>query len=330
MDDLLDRMTLARLPWSSSRLREWYDEPRLAAQLMDYLRTDAGRVGDEEFGAEYRDAVDPATSADPLSWANRVLDVGAGGWAVTGIRYRSLDRARPFVDVVATDQAPTPDGLAAVADAVLPAYDAFGPLCLRVEVADPDDLVTTVAADDRFEPGSAVDQYVIAGLVSDLRGAPFEGKLVELRPGEPAAMAGLAAAIYAQHPADAALLANPEDESSLAECAEEDLLFEVHLDGTVVGVIAALRDDAHGLSGFCVQELCLDPSVRGRGLASHAMRGLLRRLPAADGDALWGTIHPSNSPSLRNALSVGREIVGGYVWVVPAGLPGMGDRSPVR
>jgi hypothetical protein len=57
------------------------------------------------------------------------------------------------------------------------------------------------------------------------------------------------------------------------------------------------------------------------------MRGLLLRLHARDGDVLWGTIHPANSPSLRNALSVGREIVGGYVWVVPAGLSGMGDRS---
>jgi L-amino acid N-acyltransferase YncA len=327
MDDLLDRMTRARLPWTSPRLREWYDEARVTAQLRHYLETEAGRVGDATFGTEFRDAVDPVTSTDPLSWANRVLDVGAGGWAVTGIRYRSLDRARPFVDVVATDQDPTTDGLAAVADAVLPAYQAFGPHCLRVEAGDPDDLVATMAADSRFGPGSAVDQYVLAGRVSDLRGAPFEGDLVELRPGEPAAMARLAAAIYAQHPAGAALMATPEDESSLAECAAEDLLFEVVLDGVAVGVVAAVRDDAHGLSGFCVQEICLDPAVRGRGLAGHAMRGLLLRLHARDGDVLWGTIHPANSPSLRNALSVGREIVGGYVWVVPAGLSGMGDRS---
>src|SRR5688500_8286017 len=110
MNGLLDRMTRARMPWTSSRLREWYDEPRLSAQLTDYLRTDAGPVGDEKFGADFRDAVDPTISPDPLSWANRVLDVGGGGWAVTGIRYRSLDRDRPFVDVVATDQAPAPDG----------------------------------------------------------------------------------------------------------------------------------------------------------------------------------------------------------------------------
>lgn len=324
MDHLLDRMTRARLPWTSPRLREWYDEARLADQLNHYLETDADRVGDVTFGAEYRDAAGPDIATDPLAWANRVLDVGAGGWAVTGIRYRSLDRDRPFVDVVATDQDPTPDGLAAVADAVLPAYDAFGPLCLRAEVADPDGLVGSLADDARFGPGAAVDQYVVAGLVSDLRSSSPDGDdLVELRPGEPAPLARLAAAIYAQHPASAALFATPEDESSLAECAEEDLLLEVGVDGRTAGVIAALRDDAHGLSGFCVQEICLDPSVRGCGLAGQAMRGLLQRLPANEGDVLWGTIHPENSPSLRNALSVGREVVGGYVWIVPAGLPGM-------
>jgi hypothetical protein len=50
---------------------------------------------------------------------------------------------------------------------------------------------------------------------------------------------------------------------------------------------------------------------------------LVDELPAGPGDALWGTIHPGNAPSLRNALAVGRTLVGGYVWVTPAGLPGM-------
>jgi hypothetical protein len=34
-------------------------------------------------------------------------------------------------------------------------------------------------------------------------------------------------------------------------------------------------------------------------------------------------LHPDNQRSLRNALSVGRRVVGGYVWVTPSGLPGM-------
>jgi L-amino acid N-acyltransferase YncA len=88
-------------------------------------------------------------------------------------------------------------------------------------------------------------------------------------------------------------------------------------------VVAAIRDDRHGMSGFGVEEICLDAAARGRGLAAGVVQRLVDALPAADGDVLWGTIHPDNQPSLRNALSVGRRVVGGYVWVTPSGLPGM-------
>ena len=113
-----------------------------------------------------------AASADPLDWANRRIDLPTGGWAVAGIRFRGLDVTRPFVDVVATTEPPTPDGLAVVADAVLPSYASFDPLCLRVDAPDPAGLVEHVAADERFGPRCSVDQYVVAGLVAELRGRP--------------------------------------------------------------------------------------------------------------------------------------------------------------
>ncbi len=72
-----------------------------------------------------------------------------------------------------------------------------------------------------------------------------------------------------------------------------------------------------------MQELCLDAGHRGRRLAPAILQRLVDELPADEGDVLWGTIHPGNEPSLCNALSIGRELVGGYVWVTPAGLPGM-------
>ena len=72
-----------------------------------------------------------------MAWANRMVVLDNGGWAVAGIRFRALDRARPFVDVVATDQRATPDGLASVAAGVLPGFAAFQPLCLRVDAPSP-------------------------------------------------------------------------------------------------------------------------------------------------------------------------------------------------
>ena len=98
-------------------------------------------------------------------------------------------------------------------------------------------------------------------------------------------------------------------------------------DGDPAGVVAAVREDAHGMSGFCVQEICLDAAHQGQRLAPGVQQHLLERLPAEDGDVLWGTIHPANTPSLRNSRSIGRRPVGGYVWVTPAGLPGMSSVS---
>ncbi len=321
MSGLVDELVRARLPWISERIRAWYDGERLARQLAEELSVEAERVGDADFGAAFRDMVPADIEPDPLAWANRRLSLPDGGWAVVGIRFRALDRSRPFVDVVATDQPATPDGLAMVADAVLPAFAAFRPLCLRVDAPSPDELVAVLHADPRFGR-SGVDQYVVAGLVSTLRGRPLPAG-VSLRPGEAGPLAERVAAIYEQHSEHSRLWASPEDAESLGECAEEGLLFEVVVEGSPAGVVGAMREDGHGMSGFCVQELCLDPAFRGRGLAARAVRHLVERLPAQRGDVLWGTIHPDNLSSLRQAQSLGREIVGGYVWVTPHDLPGM-------
>ena len=197
MADPVTEMTQARMTWVSPRLREWYDDARLTRQLASGLSVEAGRLGDVAFGTEFRDGVGTGVSDDPLDWANRLIDLATGGRAVTGIRFRSLDVNRPFVDVVATTAPPTADGLAAVAASVVPAFEPFGPLCLRVDVPDPDALLDQLVGDERFGPGCAVDQYVVAGVVRQLRSRPRSPSydLVSLRHGDASAMAERAAAI---------------------------------------------------------------------------------------------------------------------------------------
>jgi hypothetical protein len=328
MGDLLDEMAKTRRAWTSETIVSWYPDDQLDQQLRLGLATEAGRVGDAAFGHEFRDLAAAGGPQDPLAWANRRFDLPAGGWAVAGPRFRRLDSSRPFVDVIATTEPPTPDGLAIVAAAVLPAYAAFAPLCLRVDAPDPEGLVELLARDPRFGPGSAVDMVVVAGAVERLRAHPRATAYpdVSLRAGDPSSLATRVSAIYdelGESQPGLAQWANPEDADSLAECAEEGLLFEVLADAEPAGVTAALRYDAHGMTGFSVQELCLDSRHRGRRLAPAVVQRLTDELPARAGDVLWGTIHPANRPSLRNALSIGRVPVGGYVWVTPAGLPGM-------
>lgn len=328
MADLLADMVEARRGWMSPVLRSWYSDADLGRHLRSGLATDAERVEDTAFGRDFRDQLGIDGPDDPLDWANRRLDLPDSGWAVTGTRFRGGDVSRPFVDVVATTAPPTPDGLAVVAAAVLPAYRPFHPLCLRVDVPDAPALVEQLRGAPRFGPHCAVDMHVVAGPVVRLRRHPRTSAYsrVSLRAGDARELAPRVSAIYdelgAREP-DLAMWAAPEDAESLAECAEEGLLFEVLADGTPAGVVAALRYDAHAMTGFSVQELCLDSSHRGQRLAPAVAQRLVDELPDRPGDVLWGTIHPANAPSLRNALSIGRTLVGGYVWVTPAGLPGM-------
>ncbi|WP_412749990.1 hypothetical protein [Krasilnikovia sp. M28-CT-15] len=324
MDDLVE----ARLGWTSPTIASWYAEPDLRKQLRDAVAAEADRTGNADFGGEFRDQVGTGGPADPLEWANRRLDLPGGGWALTGIRFRGRDVDRPFVDVVATSLRPAPDSLSVVGAAVASAYRDFAPLCLRVAAPDAPRLVQQLRRDPRFGPHCAIDMHVVAGLVSQLRAHPRANSYagVGLRAGNPQRLVQRVAAIYeelAEREPELPMWANPENLESLTECADAGLLFEVLVDGASAGVVAALRDDAHAMRGFSVQELCLDASHRGRRLASGVVQRLVDQLDAGDGDVLWGTIHPSNAASLRNALSIGRELVGGYVWVTPEGFPGM-------
>ncbi len=330
---MLDEMTAARLPWTSDAVKAWYAQPDLLTQLRSSLETEASWVNDETHGRWYRDVANTGGETSPLAWANRRLDLPDGGWAVTGIRYRNRDNSRPFVDVVATTAPPTLDALVSIAQVVLPEYETFHPLCLRVTAPEPDALVKHLRNDSRFGPGCAVDTYVMAGLLTDLRSRPHprHHDAVTLQPTDPAALTGRVEAIYAQlaeQNPETTLWATPLDAESLSDCAQEKLLFEVMHDGASAGVVAAIRDDAHGMRGFSMEELCLDTAHRGGGLATATLRHLLDQLPGQPGDVLWGSIDPSNLPSLRNAVSIGRGLVAGDVWVTPYGLPGMPATTP--
>lgn len=317
------QVVAARTGWLSPVLRSWYAPPTLERRLAAEAAGWVALVGDRAFGAGFRRDVGLSRPADDLAWSHRALPLAGGGWALTGIRFRGLDVTKPFVDVLATSTPPTADDVLEVASHVASRYAAFEPRCVRFDVPDPDGLVGDLPPES-----AAVDQYVVAGLLESLRGRPpgVTFARTALWPGEPGQLATLAAHIYADlhrtHP-EMRLWAAAADQESLAQCAHEGLLFEVRVDGVTAGVVAALREEAHGLTGHVVQEICLDAAHRGQGLAPAVLDHLVRALPRDEGGTLWGTIHPDNTASLRNALSIGRQKVGGYVWVTPPGLPGM-------
>lgn len=324
---LLDDMVAAHGRWTSPRLADWYPHDQRRARSRDAMQGQAGWVADADFGLSFRDSVGSVSVADPLAWANRRIDLSDGHWCVTGIRFRGLDATKPFIDVVATSLPPEADALAQLTAVLVPQYSDFAPRAIRVDAPAPDELVSAAVASPRFAH-SVVDQYIVAGLVADLRTRPhvtgYERVHLQATPVDAAGEATVL--LYEQAEAerpDLAQWATPATTDELQECADQCLLFEVTVDGHPAGVVAARRDDDHGMTGFVVQEIVLDDAHRGHRLAPAVLQRLVAELPAGPGDTLWGTIHPDNHPSLRNARSIGREIVGGYVWLTPQGLTGL-------
>lgn len=307
--------------WTPPRTAEW--NPGWRSALASWAEPHLDLVEDAAWGAQVRDAVGLPVD-DPLLWANQRIQLPSGGWAVTGIRFRGRDVTKPFVDVIATSVTPDAAGLGELA-AVLPAYAAFAPLCLRVHLPGAVRATTFPAPADFV---ATPDQFVVAGPVAAVRerpGRPGSGA-VALGPIDPEEAAVRCAAIYADvrrtHPA-LGDWATPAEAEDLEDAADEALLFGVLVDGQPAGVVAAVREDAYGLTGFLVEEIALDTAHRGKRLGPVVLQRLAERLPAGPSDVLWGHVHPDNTPSLRNALASGREVVSTLVWITPEGSPGM-------
>lgn len=333
MGHLLDDLAVARSAWLGPQLQDWYAQETLLAQLRTALEPDSERVGDAAFGAEVRDLVQAEEAAaaenvhvdvaDPLMWADRRI-IHDDGWSVIGIRFRERDLTRPFVEVIASSLSPTAENIRRIVDEAAADLQAFRPLSVRVTVGEPDVSLAWV----RELPGTgpaAVDQYLVAGLIREInhRTRVASYRRASLEPMDPTLAAARVSEIYAAHP-EGGRWATPAGLEELQEAAEDDALFEIFANGQPAGVVSAPRDDDHGLSGHLVQEICLDEEHRGYGYGPAVLQRLCEELPHPEpGTVLWGSIHPENVPSQRNAYAVGRTTVGGQIWVAPEGSAGM-------
>lgn len=313
-NELLAQMTRAYEAWMPRQLRDWYPRDERLRLARKEMRPHAEHVANGEFGVGFRDhlnSIDGPNVEDPLAWANRHVKFADGHWCVAGIRFLGLDPKKPFVHVVATSVPSELDGLAPYAQHLHNEFADFAPVAIRFELPNP--------------PESAdVDQWIVAGLVSELRASPRRplSDQVRLIPAAPEDMVEYADDVLGNVVKQTPEVATWTEAATLPQlqsCAETGALCAVEVGGKRAGVIAAARDDANGMRGFQVYEFLLDDHARGRGLAPAVMQHLCTVLPAQPGDTLWGTIHAGNGPSLGNALAVGREKIAAFVWVARRG-----------
>lgn len=319
MGHILDDLAAARAAWIGPQLSDWYAEDVLIDQLRTALEPDAERL-ENLLRTEDVDV----DVADPLVWADRRITHDDGGWSVIGIRFRGEDFTSPFVDVIASSLSPTPQNILTIVTDAVEDLASFRPLTARVTVGDLDGLRAGLEELSGIGPVS-VDHHVVAGLIRDInhRTRVASYPRITLEPMDPTLATARVAEIYSAHP-DGGRWATPANADELADASEDGALFEIFADGEPAGVVSAPRDDDHGLTGHLVQEICLDEEHRGLGYGPGVLQRLCEQLPDPEpGAVLWGSIHPENRPSLRNAYAVGRVTVCGQLWVAPEGYPGM-------
>ena len=300
----LARMTLEQ---QHPLTRGWLDDETRLVNLAGEQEFDLQLATDHDLAA--RRAKFLNVGQPPGAFLNRWVEVGPDLRAMLSIRFKGLDRDKPFVEAL-TSRAWTKGDLGALKAAALDTYGAFKPLHLRLwsaEVGEPD---TT------FTP----DRRVLAGRVGDLNAAEVPPEL-DLRPtadlGHYEEARAAYAAVDGQHPAHRSQ-AQLEAAEDLQEGIEAGLLFDVRLNGVWAGYVGVQEGTELGLNTYTVQELILAAQARGRGHGPALTTLLARHLPDP-GRVLLGSIDAANRGALTAAVRAGRRDVGGWDFLPLAG-----------
>jgi hypothetical protein len=106
-----------------------------------------------------------------------------------------------------------------------------------------------------------------------------------------------------------------EPEKSLANCLEQGLLYEIHVDGAWAGIVAASREIFAGVTGCYMNEIVLESAVRGQGLGPAVHQHFAKAVAAEHPDGvITGMIASVNVPSLKTAMRAGRIEIGAWHW----------------
>jgi GNAT superfamily N-acetyltransferase len=226
------------------------------------------------------------------------------------MRYEGEDAQKPFVDATPLSRPLRVPDIPALARAAHDAYGSLRPRYVRLWSSEQQGWVDGSVPDKRF---------LAAQLESLRRGTatriPSELGVISARSLENYAQAQRAyEAIRATHPVHSqqAALQSLVD---LNETLVSGLLFDVTVEGTWAGYVAATRDgDTLGLPAYIVQELVLASEFRRRGYGRHLTTLLARALPDEE-SILLGTIHAENRGAIQAATAAGRVDVGGWIQI---------------
>jgi GNAT superfamily N-acetyltransferase len=287
------------------QVQSWVPHDQRLEALRDELEWSVTTaVTDMDFARGFA-AAQPRSGQPARAYLNRWIDVAGDLTVLAGPRYRGRDPNRPFVTIDAASRPLHLADMPRLRAVVAAEFAAF----------EPGYVTIWDSGAAGAWPGSRSDLRNVAGRLDDLRANTVPPEL-DARPAQTLGFYQRYEEIHARQVAvdpDHALHTQIETRADLDELRAAGTLFEVFRDDIWAGVMAVEPGAQHGLRGYIVIELLLDPAARSHGYGKH-LGGLLARHLDAAGDAfLLGTIHTDNLPSYRSAIASGRIDVGGEV-----------------
>lgn len=172
----------------------------------------------------------------------------------------------------------------------------------------------------RTHPNAVENKRIVAALLGNLQEAPMPAEADRIIAREPSDLSFYpdyrrAYEEFWSHRPDLKHIVPIESEADMTHFRRVGVLRVLEVDGAFAGVMAATRQTAYGLRGWCMRERILAPAFRGRQLGAVSLWLFLRSLPTDGPEALFGTIAPGNGPSLRSAARLGRVDIGGTWWI---------------
>lgn len=292
-------------------IRRWHSVRTARSNWDQVLRAEVALFARPGVLEKYAAAC-PVAGAVPADYGIRLLPCPGSGRVLAGIHFYGLDSSRPFVHVSGADFEIGPASVERLAHLVREVFATFRPGRMRVWVDGGDPPL-------RQLPGTEVDQWVIAGHRGE-----FGKKALPARSGQVSLVRdpgigsfdhfeGCFRAFLDGHPGRASWL-QPAGRSDLEECEEAGGYFRVCIEGEPGGWIAARPGRIGPLTGWEMVEEFIEDRFRGQGFAAAMQRAFLEALPGED-QVVFGTIDARNGASLATARRVGRELIGGYLFL---------------
>lgn len=238
----------------------------------------------------------------PEDFQERIIEVDQNKFIMAGIRFRGLNKERPFISVYANFEIKN-NHLSEIATLINKEFSLFKPQAFQFHST----------SEKKFEREELeVDHYTLVGQVHEIvkEELPIRKETIELKEIH-------ALEFYNEYLEEYKLFhrknpdlideVNPESLEDLKEAMDNALIYQILIDNKTAGMIAASFTEYNGIKSIYIKEEILYDTFKGFKFGVYLQKEFAKKINGR-GHFLWGTIAHLNQVSLKTALRNGRKI----------------------